>query len=107
MTEAPNAISTIKTAAGRVDQVFAWLVGGHSEADVVGAIEKYWPGTKPRPLLVAAWKKIARSGASADADSVKGFCVEATRAVYQKAMETGDYGVALRAIRQLSEFSQE
>ena len=107
MSETANAIATITTARGRADQVFAWIISGHSDADVLGAIEKYWPGQKPKPLLVAAWKKIARSGAGADADSVRGFVIEAARVIYQKALEAGDFSAALRAIKTIAEFSRE
>jgi len=104
---ATNAIATISTARGRADQVFTWIITGHGDADVLGAIEKYWPGQKPKPLLVAAWKRIARSGAGADPDSVKGFVIEAARVIYQKALEAGDFSAAIRAVKMIAEFSQE
>jgi len=109
-TAAAGAIATITATAdkaGRIDQVFAWLIAGHSEADIIAAVEKFWPGTKPRPLLINAWKRIARSGANADHDSARGFVIEATRETYRRAMEAGDYSAALRAIKMIAEFSQE
>jgi hypothetical protein len=99
-TEDQPAVVALDSTA----QVQAWILSGASENEIVQAIENYWPDNKPRPLLVTAMKKIA-AGANPDPDSLRGWCIEATRTVYQRALESRDYGAALRAIKQLAAFA--
>lgn len=93
-------------AADRLHQVRGWILSGASEHEIAQAIAATWPDAKGRPLIVDAMKRIARDGAG-DPDVVRAWTVEATRLVYQRAMEAGDYASALRALRQIVELTQE
>src|SRR3954452_8315929 len=42
----------IADEAGRAHQVFTWILNGASERDILGAIELYWPGQDPKPLII-------------------------------------------------------
>ena len=87
-------------------QVFSWIVAGASQDDIRAAIEHFWPGTKPRPLIVAAMKRIAANG-DVDRASLTGWCLEACRLVYQRALESGDHSTALRAVKQLHALAED
>jgi hypothetical protein len=92
------------TPAERTHQVATWILGGACEHDVAQAIEATWPGAKPKPLIVEAMKRIAKS-ADADPAVVKGWAIEATRSIYQKALDVADHQTALRALKQIVELS--
>jgi hypothetical protein len=91
------------TAALR--QVVAWIVAGHSEADITEALTAQFPAEKGRPLIVAALKEIAAAG-EPDAHLVRGFAIEGTRTIYRKCLEVADHQTALRALRQLVELTK-
>jgi hypothetical protein len=92
--------------ADRVHQVATWIIGGACEHDVAQAVETTWPDAKPKPLIVEAMKRIAKS-ADADPAIVKGWAIEATRSIYQKALEVADHQTALRALKQIVELSEK
>lgn len=99
-------LATKPDRAAQVQQVFRWIVEGQSEQDIVEAVEAKWPDSKGRPLILAAVKRIAES-ASPEQDTVRGWCIEATRHTYAQALAAGDFGAALRAIKQLAAFALE
>ncbi len=88
-----------------VHQVFKWIIAGHSEHDVRDAIGEAWPKADPQPLIVAAIQRLADAG-EYDAALVRGWCLEATRDLYRRMVEIGDFAGALRAVRDFSRFSQ-
>jgi hypothetical protein len=90
----------------RIDQIFKWVLAGHSEHDIEEAIRAQWPEAEMQPLIVAAIGKIRSSG-SIDPDAVSGWCFEATRDMYRRMVEIGDFAGALRAIKQLAEFGKK
>jgi hypothetical protein len=98
--------TALALAPDRVAQVYQWIITGASEFEIVEAVEKTWPGAKARPLILSAIKKIANN-ASPDADTINGWCFEASRHVYQRAIEVGNFNAALRAIRQMATFATE
>jgi hypothetical protein len=83
-----------------VHQVFGWILTGATEHEIREAIAKAWPDADAKPLIIRAMKQIVESG-EADAALIKGFCIEASRSLFQKALEAADYPTALRAIAQL------
>jgi hypothetical protein len=98
-----NVITTTTaeaTPAAQVHQIKTWIVEGHTEHDITQAIATTWPGEKPKPLIVAALKLIAASG-SVDPDLARGWCFEAYRSLYVKALEAGDFGTALRCVKEI------
>lgn len=50
---------------------------------------------------------VARLGEAAESDPtiVLGFCIEATRGLYARMVEIGDFTSALRAVKQLHELT--
>jgi hypothetical protein len=96
--------TALATPPDRIAQVFGWIVAGAAEHEIAEAIAANWPDAKAKPLIVAAMKRIA-AGADADPGTVRGWCIEATRLIYQRAVEAGDLATALRAIRQLHDLA--
>lgn len=82
-------------------QITSWIVAGFSEGDILDAVREKYPDSKPKPLIISALKNLAKAGAEPDGDLVRGFALEGTRAIYQKALEVGDHQTALRALAQL------
>lgn len=105
MTSESNPLVTLDKKAARVNQVFAWILSGATEHEVSEAIAAAWPDAKPKPLIVAAIQRI-RESAAIDAETVTGFCVEATRDLYRRMIADGDFAGALKAIKQLSEIAR-
>lgn len=101
MSETQIVKTTPPTAAAKLDQVIKWVVSGATEFEIEEAIAAAWPADRPQPLIVKAMAAIGKS-AAADESLVRGWCFEATRSVYAKAIERGDNAVALAAIKQLA-----
>jgi len=95
-----TALAIAALSPEQVNQVFNWIVAGGSEHDITEAIALNYEGAQPKPLIVAAMQRIAKS-ADAEPDVIRGWCIEATRHVYQRAIELGDLATALRAVKQL------
>lgn len=83
-----------------LQQVIQWIVSGFSQADIEQAIAHTWPRKQARPLIVQAMTRIADS-ADPEPAIVRGFAIEGTRTIYQRAMSMGDLQTALRALKQL------
>jgi hypothetical protein len=83
-----------------VRQIVGWIIAGQAEPDIRDAIAATWPDAKPRPLIVAALKQLAKAG-EPDMNLVRGFAIEGTREIYRKALEVADHQTALRALKQL------
>jgi len=102
----PKAKQTTELAlpADRIAQVFTWILSGASEHEITEAISSNWPEAQAMPLIVAAMQRIAKS-ADAEPDVIRGWCIESTRLVYQRAIENNDLATALRAIKQLHQMA--
>lgn len=101
-----NAILPPKCDAAEVlEQVKKWILQGNSEHDIAEAIREKWPDVKTRPVIVAVMTEVAKS-AAADPRAVAGWCIEATRHLYQRMVEVGDFPGALRAVKQLADFAR-
>ena len=86
----------------QVNQIVKWILTGATEDDVLEAIQTAWPDSKPKPLIVAAIEKIRVAG-DFDKQVVLGWCFEATRDLYRRMVEIGDFPGALRAVKQLTD----
>jgi len=84
----------------RVEQVVKWIIDGNSAYDIEQSIRETWPDASVQQLALAATQKLI-DAAKITPDVVKGFCIEATREMYRKLVEIGEFAQALRAIRQL------
>jgi hypothetical protein len=85
-----------------ITQVFKWVVAGNGEADIREGMAKNWPGRDAGEVLGAVMMQL-RSAADAEPAVVFGWCVEATRDLYRRMVEIGDFAGALRAVKQMSE----
>lgn len=88
-----------------VNQVFEWIVAGHSEHHVLDAIQSELGGQPARPLIEAAWVRICQTG-DAPVSAIIAWAMEASRLAYQKLMESGDFAGALRAAKQVVELAE-
>lgn len=88
----------------KVHQIIIWMLEGHSEHSIRESIVGNWPGEDAEPMLLAAFSKVNESGEISH-DAVENWAFEATRFIYQKQMEIGDYAGATKSIRQIKEIS--
>ena len=95
----------VPEAADPIHDVFVWILSGACQHDIEKAIAEQHPRANPRSVMVSAMQRIAESAAS-DPDVVKGWAIEATRQVYQRALEAGDFASALRSLKQIVELSE-
>lgn len=93
-------------AAAKTEQIVKWILAGHSEFDILEGAAASWPDTDPAPFILGALEKI-RKGGTIDPDMLAGWCVEATRELYRRMVEIGDFTGALRAIRQLADLAKQ
>jgi hypothetical protein len=84
--------------------VFVWILQGACEHDIQEAIAATWPDREARPLITAAMSRIMAS-ADADAGMLRGWCLEATRSIYQQAIAVNDHQTALRGVKQMMEIA--
>lgn len=89
----------------RVNQVFKWILAGATDHDILEAVAQSWPGADAKPLIVIALEKIRGSG-QVDRQTVLGWCFEATRDLYRRMVDIGDFPGALRAIKQLADLTK-
>lgn len=82
--------------------VFRWILEGQAEHDVREAIALQWEGADAGPLIIAAVGRFLEAG-QFEADVMRGWCAEAYREIYRRAMESGDAATALRAVKHLAQ----
>jgi hypothetical protein len=83
--------------------VVDWMLQGASGAQIVEAIAEKYPDADVKVLLQKAgdhFESISR----ADTSLIRGWCLEATRDLYRRMIEVGDYPNALRAVKQMRDF---
>lgn len=105
LTKSSNTSAT-KCDPSQLDQVVKWILAGQSEHDIAEAVRQSWPDAEARPLIVAAATHLS-DAASFDVDVVFGWCFEATRDLYRRMVEIGDFTGALRAVKQLHDLSRD
>lgn len=91
----------------KVEQILKWMLAGESEFTIAQSMAEHWPNSEAEPLITAAVDQLVKSATENDETVVTGWCFQATRFVYQKQIEIGDYTGALRAIKQMAEFSRK
>lgn len=84
----------------QVEQVLEWAIQGHSQNDIEQSIRETWPDASVQQIQLAVTSKLF-DAARVTPGVVHGFCIEGTREMYRKAVEMGEIGQALRALRQL------
>lgn len=102
-SEQPSQCPTSKpvSEAAKINQVLTWILEGNSEHLIVEAIESTWPGEKARPLILGAFRQVA-ANAELTRDTLADWCVESMRFLYQKQVEIGEFGGAMRAVKELA-----
>jgi hypothetical protein len=103
--EPAQPLASLASQAARTNQVWRWILEGASEYDILEAMQQAWPEANHASLLVGAVGKV-RESARLDPTTVLGFCVEATRDLFRRMVEIGDFPGALRAIRQLRDLAK-
>ena len=103
--EPAQPLATIASEPARINQVWHWILEGATEFDILEAMQQAWPEADHAALLIGAVNKI-RESSRLDPTTVLGFCVEATRDLFRRMVEIGDFPGALRAIRQLRELAK-
>ncbi len=88
-----------------MNQVFAWVLTGASNYDIEEAIRTTWPDADATQLVLAVAEQLA-DGATADPAIVRGWCFHATRDLYRRMVEIGDFAGAIRAVKLLKEFAK-
>jgi hypothetical protein len=105
LAEPAPPLATLASEPARVNQVWHWILEGATEFDILEAMQQAWPEADHASLLVGAVGKI-RESSRLDPTTVLGFCVEATRDLFRRMVEIGDFPGALRAIRQLRDLAK-
>jgi hypothetical protein len=90
----------------QVEMVRKWIVEGMSRHDIGEMMREEFTGADGKRLLAAAIASINVS-AYVGEDTIRGWCLEAYREIYRRAMEGGDNGTALRAIKQILEMARD
>lgn len=87
-------------------QVLAWVLEGASARDLKEAIAANFPEEDGEALIISVLRDLEKSAARSP-DVMIGFCLEASRELYRRMTEAGDYPGALRAIKQLAELTRK
>lgn len=82
----------------RIHDVFLWVTLGMTEFQIVEQIAQRWPGEDARLLMAAAFQQIANTG-EMDAKLIRGWCIEAAREQYRRAVLVSDIPAAIQALR--------
>ena len=88
--------------AKKLNQVKRWILDGWSEYEIATAAAEEWPGENVKPLIATVMESLCDS-AKFDSRVVVGWCFEATRDLYRRMVEMGDYAGALKAVKQLTD----
>lgn len=83
-----------------IDEVIAWLIEGHRDADIRAAIKEKWPEHDPTQLQLAAAEHFRRA-AQCEPQIIVGFAIEAYRDLYRRMVKIGDFAGAAKAVKEL------
>ena len=81
-------------------ETLQWLLKGHDEKQIREALAQMCPGRDPSEIMRKVVDQLQQMG-GADPDVIRGWAIEATRMIYQKQVEVGDYANAMKAIKQI------
>lgn len=100
----PPSFEEAAPTLDQVAQVMRWVIEGKSADDIQQSIGEHWPAINQHELTAQVVKRLQDAG-EFDPTLVRGMCLEATREIYSRALDTADLPTALRAIRQLWEMA--
>lgn len=89
----------------RVEETVKLLLMGHRDFDVLATVREWWPDQEIGSLVRAAVTDLMRS-ANAPSSMVRGWAIEAAKAVYRKSIEAGEYGGALKAVKMIVDLTE-
>src|SRR5262245_3944869 len=89
----------------QVNQVSKWLLDGHTAFDIQESLRQHYPDADHAALLLAAMKAFEKDAENTDSIVVIGWCFAASRDLYRRMIETGDYQGALRAVKQIADLA--
>jgi hypothetical protein len=101
-----TAVAKRGTDADRVEEVFKWILSGITEHELKKKIAEAWPNADDQPLILSAVKRFSQSG-QLDPTAVMGFCFEASRDLYNRLVDAGDFAGALRAVKQMADLARK
>jgi hypothetical protein len=101
-----TALARRMTDADRIEEVFNWILSGITEHALIKKIEETWPEVDRRPLIIQAVKRFS-SCEHLNPTAVMGFCFEASRDLYRRMVEAGDFVNALRAVKQMADLARK
>ena len=87
--------------AAKIHQVLTWMLEGNSEHLIRETVESTWPGEDATPLIVKTLRHVGKSAELTRA-TAEDWSIEALKFLYQKQVEIGEYGGAMRAVRELA-----
>lgn len=88
------------------EQVLKWVISGASDAEITEAVQQQWPDANVNELLAMASTRL-RQAAKTNPKNILGWSMLATKMLYQKMVDIGDFSGALKAAKQLSELANQ
>lgn len=107
MESTQSEVTTIAkpvTEAAKINQILTWIMEGNSEHLIQEAVEATWPGEDSAPLILKAVRGVKKSAKTMRANAAD-WCIEATKFLYAKQVEIGEYTGAMRAVKQIAELT--
>jgi hypothetical protein len=80
-------------------------LAGATDRDIRTAITAHFPDADAQSLIVNVLKDLEKKSDTSP-DLALGWCIEATREMYRRMVEIGDFPGALRAVKQMAELSK-
>lgn len=100
MTSTGNLTTTSDSPIQPVDEIVAWLIEGHRDADIRAAIKEKWPEHDADTLQLAAADHFRRA-ANCEPEIIVGFAIEAYRDLYRRMVKIGDFAGAAKAVKEM------
>src|SRR5690242_20058871 len=100
----PPTKHELKPTPSALSQTIVWMLEGNRAEDITEAIKNSFPHEDPAALINAAGDHFA-TVAEADNGVIVGWCLEAYRELYRRMVAIGDFPGALRAVKELLNFS--
>ncbi|NIP67890.1 MAG: hypothetical protein GTO04_01490 [Planctomycetales bacterium] len=86
-------------------QVRKWLLEGHDGHQIGEALAQLYGRDDAAELIGQALEEFCRIG-QAKQSQLRGWCLEAYREIYSRALRMDDYGAALRAVNELRKLAE-
>lgn len=93
----------------QLQQVMDWIIQGAAEHEIRDGIYRTFPGACSLTLITAVLNHFNQVATIDQPGLVStfGWCLEASKEMYRRMVEQGDYVGALRAIKQIKDLANE